>query len=61
MEANQKAQFASFAASQWLGLRLQFIGVAMITGVGVIAVIKHQFDVVEPGKSFFIQSRISSD
>lgn len=49
VEANQKAQFASFAAAQWLGLRLQFIGVAMVTGVGMIAVIKHQFDVVDPG------------
>nr|CAD7591948.1 unnamed protein product [Timema genevievae] len=37
------------AAGQWLGLRLQFIGVAMITGVGVIAVLQHQFDVANPG------------
>lgn len=49
VEINQKAQFASQAAAQWLGLRLQFIGVAMITGVGLLAVIQHQFDVADPG------------
>lgn len=49
IEANQKAQFASFAASQWLGIRLQLIGVAMVTGVGLLAVIQHQFDIVNPG------------
>ncbi|XP_067010232.2 ATP-binding cassette sub-family C member 10 [Anabrus simplex] len=49
LEANQKCQFASQAAAQWLGLRLQFIGVAMVTGVGVIAVLQHQFDVADPG------------
>lgn len=49
VELNQKAQFSAQAASQWLGLRLQFIGVAMVTGVGLIAVVQHQFDVADPG------------
>ncbi|KAI4463602.1 atp-binding cassette sub-family c [Holotrichia oblita] len=49
VEENQKTQLASQAASQWLGLRLQFIGVAMVTGVVLIAVIQHQFDVADPG------------
>lgn len=49
VEANQKAQFASIAAAQWLGLRLQFIGVALLGGVAVIAVIQHQFDIADPG------------
>ncbi|KAF5302801.1 hypothetical protein FQA39_LY01981 [Lamprigera yunnana] len=49
IEANIKAQFASQVAARWLGLRLQFIGVAMVTGVGFIAVIQHQFDVANPG------------
>lgn len=49
IEANQKAQFASFSAAQWLGIRLQLIGVAMVTGVGLLAVIQHQFDIVNPG------------
>lgn len=48
LECNQKAQFASQAATQWLALRLQMIGVIIVTGVGVIAVLQHQFDVVDP-------------
>lgn len=49
VDANLKAQFASNAASRWLGLRLQFIGVAIVTGVSFIAVIQHQWDVADPG------------
>ena len=52
MEANQKCQYAGNAAAQWLGLRLQFIGVAMVTGIGVIAVLQHQFNVADPGIYF---------
>ncbi|XP_063242885.1 ATP-binding cassette sub-family C member 10 [Bacillus rossius redtenbacheri] len=49
LEANQKCQYASQAAGQWLGLRLQFIGVAMVTGIGFIAMLQHQFNVANPG------------
>ena len=49
LDCNQRAVLASQAASQWLGLRLQLIGVAIISGVGLIAVIQHQFDVADPG------------
>jgi ATP-binding cassette subfamily C (CFTR/MRP) protein 10 len=49
VEANLKCQYASQAAGQWLGLRLQFIGVAMVTGIGVIAMLQHQFSVADPG------------
>lgn len=49
VETNLKAQFASQAAGQWLGLRLQFIGVAMVAGVCFIAVVQHQYDVADPG------------
>uniref|UniRef100_A0A6P7GJZ3 ABC-type xenobiotic transporter n=1 Tax=Diabrotica virgifera virgifera TaxID=50390 RepID=A0A6P7GJZ3_DIAVI len=49
LEANLKAQFASQAAARWLGLRLQFIGVIIITGVSFIAVIQHQYDIADPG------------
>lgn len=52
VETNLKTQFSSQAAAQWLGLRLQFIGVAVVTGVGVIAIIQHQYDVVDPGNFF---------
>lgn len=49
LDCNQRAILASQAASQWLGLRLQLMGVAMISGVGIIAVIQHQFDAADPG------------
>ncbi|KAL3266128.1 hypothetical protein HHI36_010314 [Cryptolaemus montrouzieri] len=49
VEENIKAQFSSQAAARWLGLRLQFIGVAMVTGVSFIAVIQHHYDVADPG------------
>ncbi|KAJ8922563.1 hypothetical protein NQ315_007593 [Exocentrus adspersus] len=49
VDSNIKAQFASQAAARWLGLRLQFIGVAVVTGVSFIAVIQHQYDVADPG------------
>lgn len=48
LENNQRAIFAGFAASAWLNLRLQLMGVAIITGVALVAVAQHQFDVVEP-------------
>lgn len=56
LESNQKAVLASQAASQWLGLRLQLMGVAIITGVGMAAVIQHQFDAADPGMTlpFFV-------
>uniref|UniRef100_A0A069DYD4 ABC-type xenobiotic transporter n=1 Tax=Panstrongylus megistus TaxID=65343 RepID=A0A069DYD4_9HEMI len=49
LEANQKAQLSSSAAAQWLSLRLQLIGVAMITGVGMLAMIQHNLDFAQPG------------
>ncbi|CAH0561097.1 unnamed protein product [Brassicogethes aeneus] len=49
IEANLKAQFASQCAARWLGLRLQFIGVAIVAGVSFIAVIQHQYDFADPG------------
>ncbi|KAK9507365.1 hypothetical protein O3M35_007238 [Rhynocoris fuscipes] len=49
LETNQKAQLSSNAAGQWLSLRLQLIGVCMITGVGMLAVIQHNLDFAQPG------------
>lgn len=57
VDANLKAQFASQAAARWLGLRLQFIGVAMVAGVSFIAVIQHQFDEADPGWGFGLDKR----
>ncbi|XP_071395438.1 ATP-binding cassette sub-family C member 10 [Centroberyx affinis] len=49
LEQNQRCLFLSNAAMQWLDIRLQMIGVAVVTGIGVIAVIQHQFHSVDPG------------
>ena len=42
--------FSALVASQWLGLFLQFIGVAMVTTVAFIAVLEHHFSKVDPGE-----------
>ncbi|XP_034455993.1 multidrug resistance-associated protein 7 [Hippoglossus hippoglossus] len=49
LEQNQRCLFLSNAAMQWLDIRLQLIGVAVVTGLGVIAVVQHQFHSVDPG------------
>ncbi|XP_040892605.1 ATP-binding cassette sub-family C member 10 isoform X2 [Toxotes jaculatrix] len=49
LEQNQRCLFLSNAAMQWLNIRLQLIGVSVVTGLGVIAVVQHQFHSVDPG------------
>uniref|UniRef100_A0A8C6LRY5 ATP-binding cassette, sub-family C (CFTR/MRP), member 10 n=1 Tax=Nothobranchius furzeri TaxID=105023 RepID=A0A8C6LRY5_NOTFU len=49
LEQNQRCLFLSSAAMQWLDIRLQMIGVAVVTGLGMIAVIQHQYGSVDPG------------
>ncbi|XP_054634835.1 ATP-binding cassette sub-family C member 10 [Dunckerocampus dactyliophorus] len=49
LEQNQRCVFLSKAAMQWLDIRLQLIGVAVVTCLSVIAVIQHQFNAGEPG------------
>ncbi|XP_076174317.1 ATP-binding cassette sub-family C member 10 isoform X2 [Ptiloglossa arizonensis] len=49
LEISQKTQFASIAVSQWLALRLQLIGVALLAGVTSIAIVQHQYDMADPG------------
>uniref|UniRef100_UPI0037E7DE69 ATP-binding cassette sub-family C member 10 isoform X2 n=2 Tax=Semicossyphus pulcher TaxID=241346 RepID=UPI0037E7DE69 len=49
LEQNQRCLFLSNAAMQWLEIRLQLIGVAVVTGLGVIAVVQHQYNSVDPG------------
>lgn len=36
---------------QWLDIRLQLIGVAVVSGLAAIAVIQHQYGSVDPGES----------
>jgi len=49
LEASLKASYAGQAASQWLELRLQLIGVGMVAGVAGVAVLQHHFSVANPG------------
>lgn len=49
LEQNQRCLFNSNAAMQWLDIRLQMIGVTVVTGISVIAVIQHQLKSIDPG------------
>ncbi|XP_064412697.1 ATP-binding cassette sub-family C member 10 [Latimeria chalumnae] len=49
LELNQRCLFASNSAMQWLDIRLQMIGVAVVTAIAVIAVVQHQMKAVDPG------------
>ncbi|XP_078051150.1 ATP-binding cassette sub-family C member 10 isoform X1 [Augochlora pura] len=49
LEVSQKTNFASIAASQWLGLRLQLMAVVLLAGVSNIAVLQHQYSIADPG------------
>ncbi|XP_076239385.1 ATP-binding cassette sub-family C member 10 [Calliopsis andreniformis] len=60
LEISQKTQFASIAVSQWLALRLQLIGVALLTGVCVIAVLQHQYNTADPGLTGLVITYILS-
>ena len=50
LERNQRAQLASSLAGVWLDVRLQMIGVVVVTGVAFIAVLEHHFGTVNPGQ-----------
>ncbi len=41
LDLNQRAQYAGFAAGQWLEARLQLIGCAVVAGVSVVSVLEH--------------------
>uniref|UniRef100_A0A8C2WI91 ATP-binding cassette, sub-family C (CFTR/MRP), member 10 n=1 Tax=Cyclopterus lumpus TaxID=8103 RepID=A0A8C2WI91_CYCLU len=49
LEQNQRCLFLSNAAMQWLSIRLQLIGVAVVTGLGALAVVQHRYGAVDPG------------
>lgn len=49
LDQNQRCVFVSNATRQWLDIRLQLIGVAVVTGLGMIAVVQHQYNSVDPG------------
>ncbi|XP_073417492.1 ATP-binding cassette sub-family C member 10 isoform X3 [Dendrobates tinctorius] len=49
MELNQRCLFSSNSAVQWLDIRLQMIGVMVVTAIAVIALIQHQRNSGDPG------------
>ncbi|XP_053160047.1 ATP-binding cassette sub-family C member 10 isoform X1 [Hemicordylus capensis] len=49
LELNQRCRFASNTAMQWLDIRLQMIGVAVVTAIAGIAIIQHQRKLGDPG------------
>ncbi|NXP50331.1 MRP7 protein, partial [Heliornis fulica] len=49
LEQNQRCLFASNTAMQWLDIRLQMIGVAVVTAIAGIAIIQHQKQLGNPG------------
>ncbi|NWU78711.1 MRP7 protein, partial [Onychorhynchus coronatus] len=49
LEQNQRCLFASNTAMEWLDIRLQMIGVAVVTAIAGIAVIQHQKQLGNPG------------
>lgn len=51
LELNQRCRFLSKATAQWLDIRLQLIGVAVVSGLATIAVLQHQYGSVDPGES----------
>ncbi|GBM02676.1 Multidrug resistance-associated protein 7 [Araneus ventricosus] len=49
IDSNLRACLATAAASQWLNLRLQFIGVIIVTAVAIIAMLQREYGSVDPG------------
>ncbi|XP_067884304.1 ATP-binding cassette sub-family C member 10 isoform X2 [Heterodontus francisci] len=49
LEVNQRCVYAGNTAVQWLDIRLQMIGVTVVTSIAVIAVIEHSLKRGNPG------------
>uniref|UniRef100_A0A3P9JS00 ATP-binding cassette sub-family C member 10 n=1 Tax=Oryzias latipes TaxID=8090 RepID=A0A3P9JS00_ORYLA len=49
LEQNQRCLFLSNAVMQWLQIRLQLLGVAVVTSLAVITVLQHQLSSVDSG------------
>ncbi|XP_004710924.1 ATP-binding cassette sub-family C member 10 isoform X2 [Echinops telfairi] len=49
LELNQRCQFAASAAMQWLDIRLQLMGAAVISAIAGIALVQHQQGLTSPG------------
>ncbi|XP_029417476.1 multidrug resistance-associated protein 7 isoform X2 [Nannospalax galili] len=49
LELNQRCQFASYATMQWLDIRLQLMGAAVVSAISGIALVQHQQGLANPG------------
>ncbi|XP_029448719.1 multidrug resistance-associated protein 7-like isoform X2 [Rhinatrema bivittatum] len=49
LERNQRCLFISNTAMQWLDIRLQMIGVVVVTAIATIAIVQHQRESGDPG------------
>ncbi|XP_015846686.3 ATP-binding cassette sub-family C member 10 [Peromyscus maniculatus bairdii] len=49
LELNQRCQFASCATTQWLDIRLQLMGAAVVSAIAAIALVQHQLGLANPG------------
>ncbi|XP_076803654.1 ATP-binding cassette sub-family C member 10-like isoform X2 [Clavelina lepadiformis] len=49
VERNQRCNFSTLVAQEWLAIRLQMMGVVMVTGVAFTAVLENKYSVVPPG------------
>ncbi|XP_012578180.1 PREDICTED: multidrug resistance-associated protein 7 isoform X2 [Condylura cristata] len=49
LELNQRCQFAAGATTQWLDIRLQLMGAAVVSAIAGIALVQHQQGLADPG------------
>ncbi|XP_048203673.1 ATP-binding cassette sub-family C member 10 isoform X2 [Perognathus longimembris pacificus] len=49
LELNQRCQFASYATMQWLDIRLQLMGAAVVSAIAGIALVQHHQGLANPG------------
>uniref|UniRef100_U3BSA8 ATP-binding cassette sub-family C member 10 n=1 Tax=Callithrix jacchus TaxID=9483 RepID=U3BSA8_CALJA len=49
LELNQRCQFATSATMQWLDIRLQLMGAAVVSTIAGIALVQHQQGLANPG------------
>nr|XP_006202029.1 multidrug resistance-associated protein 7 isoform X1 [Vicugna pacos] len=49
LDLNQRCQFAASATMQWLDIRLQLMGAAVVSAIAGIALVQHQQGLANPG------------
>jgi ATP-binding cassette subfamily C (CFTR/MRP) protein 10 len=49
LDANQKASLCGYGVGQWLNIRLQLLGVVVVSSTAFFAVLQHHFHLADPG------------